>query len=196
MEIHIGRSGRHCAACENRFEHEQRLVSVVHVVEGALVRKDYCTACWQDDFGRDAYSFWESHYYDPQVAEQAPEESFSPLRQAFYRAAEGTDRHSLAVAYLSAQLLRRQKVFRLIKESTDPDTEAAMLLFSDRIGNRLIEVKDPNLTHAELEAGRIHLLQQLNALESPESAEDEAPESETPADAEEIADGTLNEASA
>lgn len=184
MEIQIGRSGRECVVCEKEFEHEQPHVSLVRIADGTLDREDYCNDCWKEELAENAYSVWESQYYDPRVAEQAPAESFSPLRQSFYEAAEQNDRPSLAVAYLAGQLLRRQKVFRLIKETTDPDTEAALLLFSDRIGNRLIEVKDPNLSHAELDAARGTLMEKLNALESPEE------------ETEETADGSLEQASA
>lgn len=120
-----------------------------------------------------AYSAWTAQYYDPRVAEQEPEETFSPLRQTFYAAVEEKDRASMSVAYLAAQLLRRQKVFRLIKETKDPDTDAILILFNDRIGNRLIEVGDPNLTHAELEQARVTLMEKLAALESPEDAGNE-----------------------
>ena len=95
------------------------------------------------------------------------------MRQVFYEAVEADNRSELAKAYLAAQLLRRQKVFRLVKESDDPESEVRVTLFSDRIGNRLIEVRDPNLSFAELEAGRAALLERLNELENPQEQERE-----------------------
>ena len=79
------------------------------------------------------------------------------------------------MAYLAAQLLRRQKAFRLIKETADPDSEMNLILFSDRIGNRLIEVSDPNLSHEELEQGRVKLMERLRELESPEEPAGDEP---------------------
>jgi hypothetical protein len=76
------------------------------------------------------------------------------------------------VAYLAAQLLRRQKAFRLIKESDESDGEVKLILFADRIGNRPIEVRDPNLTYEELEKGRRVLMERLSALERPVAEEE------------------------
>jgi hypothetical protein len=174
MEIKIGRSSHTCALCEADFVHESPIHSLVRVVEDQFVREDYCTQCDATELIESAYSTWTAQYYDPKIAEQEPEESFSPLRQAFYTAAEDSkNRASLAVAYLAAQLLRRQKVFRLIKESKDLDTEESLILFNDRIGNRLIEVSDPTLSHAELDAARGVLMEALLALEAPDEPETE-----------------------
>ena len=108
---------------------------------------------------------WTAQFQDPRVLEQQPAEVFSPLRQVFYENAEREGRAAIAVAYLAGQLLRRQKVFRFIKQTADPDTDAVVFLFSDRIGNRLIEVHDPNLSTAELERARQELLRRLAELE-------------------------------
>lgn len=167
MNIKIGKNAHACAICETDFEHEQKVQSLVRVIEGMFQREDYCTNCWDEDHTKGAYSTWNMHYYDPKVAEQEPEEIFSPLRKLFYTSLEESTRPSIAIAYLAAQLLRRQKVFRLIKETKDPDTDAALILFNDRIGNRLIEVSDPNLAHNELDEARIQLMEKLTALENP-----------------------------
>ena len=77
----------------------------------------------------------------------------------------------IAKAYLAAQLLRRQKVFRLVKESDDTDGEMRVALFMDRIGNRIAEARDPHLTYAEMETARVQLMEELTALEA--AAEEE-----------------------
>lgn len=172
MEIKIGKSARHCAACEREFVHEEQLHSVVRIEEQTLVRDDFCEPCWQGGTRTHAFSVWHSRFYDPRVAEQEPAEVFSPLRQLFYECVDSQERQEMAKAYLAAHLLRRQKVFRLIKESDGSDDEFSIALFSDRIGNRLIEVRDPNLSHDELETGRLRLLARLKELEEgrPEDA--------------------------
>ena len=181
MDIKIVKSDRHCHSCEMNFAHDQEIHSGVRIADHQFVRADYCTACWPEIDASDFYSFWKTSYYDPAVAEAEPPEHFSPLRQTFYEALENTDRVQLAVAYLAAQLLRRQKVFRLIKESEGEDGEAKIALFSDRLGGRLIEVKDPDLTHAELEHGRGVLMERLYALEggSDDSPEDDETQTES-----------------
>ncbi len=146
-----------------------------------LEREDYCKACWTPERGDGAFSTWSLTYIDPEIEAQQPEEVFSPLRQLFYDAVESEDRSTLAMAYLAAQLLRRQKVFRLIKETDEADGEINVALFSDRIGEHLIEVKDPHLSGAEMEEGRRQLLEGLRALEEGETdaadSEDEVEES-------------------
>ncbi len=139
-----------------------------------MVRSDYCGVCWTDDRGKQAFSVWTTRFIDPKVAEQQPPEVFSPLRRLFYEAVEADDRKEMAKAYLAAQLLRRQKVFRLIKEGEEADGEVRIALFSDRIGERLIEVRDPSLTYAEMEEGRRALLERLRELEAEEEATDTA----------------------
>lgn len=173
MEIRIGKCARTCKACERPFEHEQSLKSVARLENQAFVREDYCSACWNADLAQGSFSVWAIHYYDPAVAEQEPPEVFSPLREAFYESVESQDPVQMAKAYLAAQLLRRQKVFRLIKEAQDPDTNERVALFSDRIGNTLVEVRDPNLSYEHLESGRRALLARLNELENP-SVEEQA----------------------
>lgn len=184
MDIKIGKSARSCTKCEEIFSHEQEMFSVVRVQDELFVREDFCPQCWTNDEGTKSYSYWSPRFYDPEVAAQAPPESFSPLRQIFYDSVESRDRDQLAVAYLAAQLLRRQKVFRLLKEVDDPDAESNVILFSDRIGNRLIEVQDPSLTYEELEAGRSLLMERLNAIENPTDTDSE----ETAEDEEEMLD--------
>lgn len=175
MDIKIGKSARVCHGCEKDFVHEEALTSTVRRGDEGWIREDFCATCWNEALGEQAFSAWSATYYDPHVAEQGEPESFSPLRQAFYEAVEKEERAAIAVAYLAGQLLRRQKVFRLLKETTDPDTEAAVLLFSDRIANRLIEVQDPNLTTSELERARHTLMERLGELEGTgeEDAEEE-----------------------
>ena len=170
MDIRIGKSSRVCAACERDFVHEETIHSLLRLTGPEFSREDYCISCWEGDKAGAAYSSWSPQYYDPAVAEAEPPEVFSPLRQLFYDAVEGDTRQSYSVAYLAAQLLRRQKVFRLIKESDEAESAMSVLLFADRIGDRLIEVRDPDLTHEELQLGRQTLVERLNELEHPAEA--------------------------
>lgn len=171
MDIKIGKSARACCACGRGFEHEESFTSMLRLDDEGLARSDYCNVCWKDQTTSQAYSIWKGNFFDPDVAEQKSPEFFSPLRQLFYEAVDATERPEVAMAFLAAQLLRRQKVFRLIKETQDPDTEAVVALFTDRIANRLVEVKDPCLAHAELEVGRRLLMDRLGEIEGTEPEE-------------------------
>ena len=165
MEIRIGKPTHRCTGCDSAFSHEEELHSLVKLEERSLVREDYCPACWRPERAQAAYSTWACVFIDPKVAEQEPPEAYSPLRQVFFEAVAAEDRLELAKAYLAAQLLRRQKVFRLIKESDEGEGEVRISLFSDRIGDRLIEVRDPSLTYDEMEGGRRALMERLAMLE-------------------------------
>ena len=189
MEIRIGKASRRCHATERPFEHGEEVVSLVRMEDQALVREDYGKDAWNDECGAGALAVWSMLYIDPAVAEQEPPEVFSPLRQLFYEAVESEDRGELAKAYLAAQLLRRQKVFRQLKESDDPEGEIRVALFTDRIANRLIEVRDPHLAYEELETGRGALMQRLQELEAPEELET-SEEPETSAEPDEAHDGS------
>ena len=182
MEIRIGKLARKCAASERPFAHGETVTSVVRMEEQRLVRRDYAREAWEESIGQAAVAVWETVYRDPEIEEREPPEAYSPLRRLFYEALESQDRAELAKAYLAAQLLRRQRVFRLLKESAEEE-EVRLVLFSDRLGDRLIEVRDPNLSYAELEEGRKRLVQRLEELESPKPAEEEsyAQSSEEPA---------------
>lgn len=179
MNIKISKNAHSCAACGNDFQHEQALTSTVKVAEGVLNRQDYCHDCWNAEESKDAYSVWSMVYHDPKIENQEPPEVFSPLRQLFYEAAEEESRIEMAKAFLAAGLLRRQKVFRLIKESDESDGEVRITLYTDRIGNRLIEVPDPQFTYAEMDKARILLIERLQELEKAAAG---TPDGEAPAE--------------
>ncbi len=186
MEFSIRKSARSCGRCAMEFTHGQSIHSAVAFGEqDQLVRADYCDSCWTAQISRAAYSAWTTHFFDPKVADQQPPEVFSPLRRLFYDACASEDRLELAKAFLAAQLLRRQKVFRQIKESGELDGEVRTTLYTDRIGNQFIEVRDPNFTYAELDAARALLLRSLRELEegvTPDAAPPQSDPNEPVAD--------------
>ncbi|MCL4217687.1 MAG: hypothetical protein KJ052_11885 [Candidatus Hydrogenedentes bacterium] len=167
MEIKIGKSARQCAASAKTFEHGDTVYSLIRYQNQEVVREDYVSEHWHPERTKGALAVWSTTYHDPKVAEQEPEESYSPLRRLFYEAVESNDRIQLATAFLAAQLLKRQKVFRQIRESALNDTSEAsrVTLYTDRIGNRLIEVRDPLLTFEELDEGRKRLIERLAEVE-------------------------------
>lgn len=178
MEFTIGKPARSCRETERRFEHGEKVYSVVRYIDGEYAREDFCETAWDGEKAAAATASWTTPFYDPAVAEQEPAESFSPLRQAFYEFAENSERDHAAAAFLAAELLRRQKAFRRIKEA-DSNEDARITLYNDCIANRLVEVRDPNLSLSELNAGRLLMMARVEALEaeSKPAAEEQAPES-------------------
>lgn len=197
MNIKISKSTHSCAACGVDFQHLQNLTSTVKAAEGLLHREDYCKPCWKTEQNKAVYSVWGTIYHDAKVEEAGPPEVFSPLRQLFYEAAEEESRIEMAKAFLAAGLLRRQKVFRLIKESDESDGNVRITLYADRIGNRLIEVPDPQFSYAEMDKARTLLIARLQELEA---AVAEGTEGNTSTDGEAVqtdtppADGTVPDA--
>lgn len=180
MEIKITKSARACAGCERDFIHDEQIFSLVRVADQEFFRADFCQSCWNPQEADGAYSHWSTKFYDAQVADQQPPEVFSPLRQLFYEAQEAEDRLDHCRAFLAAQLLRRQKVFKLVKESDESDGETKILLFIDRIGNRLIEVRDPNFSYSEMDQARTGLVQRLQELEATQPAEESSGHAQSP----------------
>ncbi len=167
MEVKIGKSAKICLRTGKPFEHGDEVVSLVKSDGTAFIREDYAQSAWNDELGKGAVAVWTTRYHDPNAELEQEQEAASPLRTIFYEAVASEERPDLARAFLAAQLLRRQKAFRLIKESERGD-EASVALFVDRVGNRLIEVRDPNLTFGELQQAKLELQAQLEALESSE----------------------------
>ncbi len=173
MEIKIGKSSRACRATERDFVHGDAVVSLIRSENQTLVREDYGMDAWDESYAAGALAVWNTQYRDPKADQLEPPETFSPLRQVFYEAAVSEERLELSIAFLAAQLLRRQKVFRLLKEFDQAENETRGALYADRISDRLIEVRDPNLTYEELEKGREALLERLKNREHPEEADPE-----------------------
>jgi hypothetical protein len=167
MEIKISKCSAKCHGCDRPFVHEEKVHSLVVSDEDTLVRRDYCAPCHSELQQPQVFCSWNVHFSDPKALEAEQHEAFSPLRRLFYDLAVLQERNQLAQAYLAAQLLKRQKVFRQIKESEEKDGAEKVTLFLDRVGNRLIETRDLNFTYTELDEARVHLMAQLQELEAP-----------------------------
>lgn len=176
MEIKISKCSASCGACERAFNHEEKIHSVARTDEEGLERFDFCKGCYESNKGDNIFCAWECQYSDPQVAEAERQESFSPLRRLFYDLAASEERESLAQAFLAAQLLRRQRVFRQVRETEEEQGMLRVCLYLDRAGNRLIETKDLNFSYSELDEARVLLLEELHRLEAPESEEEKEPQ--------------------
>jgi|LSQX01.3.fsa_nt_gb hypothetical protein len=173
MEIKISKCSASCQVCERAFVHEEKIHSVAQSVETGLERFDFCKSCYENNKSDEIFCAWECQYSDPRVAEAERQESFSPLRRLFYDLAASEEREALAQAFLAAQLLRRQRVFRHIRETEEEQGILRVSLYLDRAGNRLIETKDLNFSYSELDEARVLLLEALRELESPERGETE-----------------------
>ena len=169
MDIKIRKASSHCLACGRRFEHLEKHFSRANAGdEKELVREDYCPDCWKTGRAADieeTYSFWLSKFFDPAAESQPDEQEFSPLRTIFYEAVEKEDQTEQAVAYLAAHLLRRQKVFRLMRGVSDSEREGDVNVFSDRFSGQVTEIVDPGFSVEGLQEARQELIQRLEQME-------------------------------
>jgi hypothetical protein len=155
VEIQIQKESSECIRCSQAFAHEQKHFSLLKIEDNTFLREDYCEKCWgeRSDPTRNAhvYSYWETKYRDPAVEKALPKEQFIPLLNLCYEsiALDGPDAD--AMAYMCALILRRQKIFRFIREEKNESSGKSELVFADKYNDTQIRITDPQLTEAQLE---------------------------------------------
>jgi hypothetical protein len=154
MEIDLKKIGRKCSGSDTIFKHGDAVVSLVRPSEEGLAREDYHSSFWHEGLSEGALAVWRTVYRDASQEEESErKEAASPLRVFFYEALSLTTRPGYAQAFLAAQLLRRQRVFRLLKEPTKDSGERVML-FLDLESDAIVEVPDPDFSLDELKEAR------------------------------------------
>jgi len=121
--------------------------------ENVFVREDFCEECWPSSLANQAgdafYSHWETRYRDPAAAKATPETQYMPLLKLFYEAIAGGMPADEPLAYVCALILRRQKVFRFVREEKEGDAKENILVFHDRYHDVQVKVVDPNISEAQ-----------------------------------------------
>ncbi len=165
MEIQIQRQSSRCTACGVPFSHEQKHYSLLKIESPNFLREDYCEACWekrsQFPSTGEVYSRWETKYRDPAVAKATPEEQFRPLLDLCYESIAQGGADAEAMAYMSSLVLRRQKVFKFIREEQEDSSTKKVLVFADKYNDTQIRIVDPQLTESQLESTRRMLQERL-----------------------------------
>ncbi|HOK09573.1 MAG TPA: hypothetical protein PLT82_09110 [Candidatus Hydrogenedens sp.] len=162
MEIKISRNANKCLLCLKSFSHEEWVWSQIVELNKEWQRRDFCISCWQQSEKQPALSQWRHRYVDPKERNKEQETKDSPLRALFYEMIEKDhSRLELAIAYLASQLLKREKVFKRIKEMAISPKEGHIIMYIDRIDDRVIEVRDPNFTFSEMEEAKNIILRRL-----------------------------------
>lgn len=169
--VTIRKPGKACAKCGTAFQDGDQHYSILKhdETEQAWVRRDYCLECWgqvlDSEDGCDVHSLWRTRYVDRDAARRTPVNEYTPLLEICYDALHEQDTTQHGLAYLSAMVLRRQKVFRLVRTVRDQETEQASLLFFDRVNQAEVQVPDPPMTLEELRATRRVLQSRLTPIE-------------------------------
>ncbi len=163
VEIQIQKESARCMACSQPFAHEQKHFSLLKIDGNNFLREDYCEGCWTERSAAadDIYSFWETKYRDPSVERATPKEQFIPLLNLCYESIAQGGADAEAMAYVCAMMLRRQKVFRFIREEKDDSSGRSVLVFSDKHNDTQIRVVDPQLTESQLEEVKLRLEEHL-----------------------------------
>ncbi|HOV59474.1 MAG TPA: hypothetical protein PK349_00260 [Candidatus Hydrogenedentes bacterium] len=167
MEIRIGKIGRQCSACGAPFQHQEKVRSLATRAESdSIKRLDFCAVCAGRVKEEEVYCAWTATYQDPEILRQteAGDEALSPLRRIFYASCEEPDREKGAVAFLAAEMLRRQRAFRKIRENQGEGAHR-VVWYLDRAVNRIIEVRDPSFSYAELDRARVILMEAMKTAE-------------------------------
>jgi hypothetical protein len=164
VEISIEKESPRCQGCNIPFEHDQKHLSLLRIKEKSFLREDYCEKCWSERGeladSNEVYSYWETRYRDPAVAKATPQEQFVPLLNLCYESIARGDSEGEAMAYMSALVLRRQKIFRFLREDKEDSTGREILVFSDRHNDTQVRICDPKLTESQLQDVK-HRLEEL-----------------------------------
>ncbi len=154
VEILIQKESSECMKCNKAFAHEQRHHSLLKIEGNTFLREDYCEKCWgnRSELMEDTrvYSYWETKYRDPAAEKTIPKEQFIPLLNLCYESIAKDGQEAEAMAYMCALILRRQKIFKFIREDRDNSTGKTMLVFLDKHNDTQIRITDPHLTDSEL----------------------------------------------
>ena len=172
VELKVRKSASNCLGCGKKFQHQEDHHSALLPGSEDTVREDYCPECWKrvgEDCREAAICSWVTSYVDPAVESIKAVEHLSPLRRLFYEICESDEPNKLAMAFLSAHLLRRQRAFRLLKEFEDSQRKTSTAVFLDKVNGRIIEVADPDLSAAQMNAARLELQRRLEEMEGEES---------------------------
>jgi hypothetical protein len=153
LEIQIQKDSSRCILCNQSFAHEQKHYSLLKLNEDVFLREDYCEECWPKSLNSDqdgsVFSRWQTKYRDPAAANATPEGEFMPLLRLFYDCLAGITPDSEALGYICALVLRRQKIFKFLKEEKEDSSGKTVLVFHDKYYDVQVKVPDPNLTETQ-----------------------------------------------
>ena len=147
--------------CNEAFLHGQKHHSLLRIEAANFLREDYCDTCWMEKSfsieSDEIYSCWETRYRDPAVAKATPKEQFIPLLNLCYESIAQGGQDAESMAYMCALVLRRQRIFKLLREEKDESSGRTVLVFSDKHNDTQIRIVDPGLTQSQLEDVRRRL---------------------------------------
>ncbi len=182
MEINIQRESAQCLKCGATFQHEEKHHSLLRIEDKNFLREDYCLGCWSEQPEQPAnktpdgiYSSWETRYHDPSVAKATPQEQFLPLLNLCYESIAEGGFAGESMAYMCALILRRQKIFRFVRETKEEEGERrSVLVFLDKHNDTQMRIVDPGLTDVQMQDVKERLEEKISPRE--QATDGEGPE--------------------
>lgn len=126
----IGKIRAHCYRCENDFEDDQKVVSVVEIdADDNPVRHDFCAGCMHPDdpevanqVGNQVGIYWETRFH-LQPEDHKRKIDFNRLLRVFDVWVKQRPPGQEALVYLIALLLVRKRYFRMLDLVSEEDGE-------------------------------------------------------------------------
>lgn len=170
VDIEIQKGSPRCVECGVDFDTAEEHYSVLRP-ERKPARADYCLSCWKKyAFSADIYAFWLKKFQKANP-EQPPPKDVDRLLAVCYDCIHADDRAGDALAHMSAMILWRQKVFRLVRRYFDRTGECDVFVFLDKLNGTHLSIRDPDLSIEEMDEAWQQLRSLLGLME--EEAEHE-----------------------
>lgn len=149
--------GRTCAATGRELKPGDKIVSVL-TDEGTLVRREYAADAWPGP-PETAVAHWHGRV-PANDAPRRPATNEPLLFDCFDHLAGQTEPNKVHFRYVVALLLMRRKRLKFEDVKRTPDGGEVLVLRDTRSGSR-VEVSDPRLSEAEIEAVQQEVFQVL-----------------------------------
>lgn len=148
-----------CCACEKPLaEQEIYFATLIESPEG-FFRRDYCEPCWKEDFGREAFSFWQARI---PAKEEKPKLFVDKeiLRQIFTRLAHSDDESKQPFTFVLTLILMRKRLVKYLSTEHRDEKELWVVKLSGSDRDQEYRIVNPHLTEDQLE----HIRDQLSEV--------------------------------
>jgi hypothetical protein len=168
-EYKIDRIRRACAGCQREFKSGDTVVSAVAQVDEALVRQDFCKACWPKH-AQDVFGSWERPF---PYHEKPKLEDMDKVQKFFDRILRKPEPSPAleGVKFFTGLVLLRKKRVKLLGTRTEGET--SWLRLEKAWDGEVVEVQDPGITEEKLAEIRQNM-EQLFEMELNAGPEDAA----------------------
>jgi hypothetical protein len=144
-----------CTKCQKAF-HEQELynATLFEAPEG-FARRDFCQACWTEDFRKEAFSFWQARVPKKEEKKKLFVDD-TVLLDFFRRLTENPDETKSGFCFVLALILMRKRILKYV--STLPRSDGREIWMMKLSGeDKEFKVPNPHLDDQQIEQIRSEL---------------------------------------